>query len=395
MSEPQLGATEVLGRVSPGFEGVLRTFASHLATGTELGAAFCAHVDGRLVVDMWGGRRQLDSAEPYDDSTLQLIFSATKGIAALCVHMLVQQGLLDLDEPVTRWWPEFGAEGKDHIPVRWLLAHTAGLPTVDAKLSPEQVFAWEPVCQALAQQRPFWKPGTGYGYHALTFGWLVGEVFRRASGRTLGRFLADEVAGPLGLDMWIGLPPALASRVAPVVLAPDVIEAPGVDPASLLVRTATLNHALGPLREWVNDPASFSAEIPAGNAITNARSLSRLYAAMIGRVDDGPAEPLIDPGLLRAACVPQTSGLDLVFGSAGFPVTIKIGTGFWVHSEPAFPFGGPAAFGHPGTSGALGFADPEHGVACGYVTNKMTAALGADPRSSALVRAVYEGLTAR
>ncbi len=147
--------------MSPGFERVLQTFASHLASGTELGAAFCAHVDGRLVVDIWGGRRRLDSAEPYDDSTLQLIFSATKGVAALCVLLLLQQGSLDLDEPVTRWWPEFGAEGKDHIPVRWLLAHMAGLPTIDARLSSEQVFAREPVCQALAQQRPFWSPEPG------------------------------------------------------------------------------------------------------------------------------------------------------------------------------------------------------------------------------------------
>jgi CubicO group peptidase (beta-lactamase class C family) len=379
----------IQGHAAPGLGSVKDAFAANLEAGLDLGAGFCAHVDGEPVVDLWGGRREPGSEEPYGADALQMVFSATKGVTALCVHMAVERGVLDLDQPVARWWPEFAAAGKERVPVRWLLSHQVGLPTVDRALTPEEVFAWDPVCDALAAQRPYWDPGTAYGYHALTFGWLVGELFRRAEGRSVGRFLADEVALPLGLELWIGLPEALAGRVVPLSFA----EA-GTIPAqsgSLLERTASLNGALPGLAGWVNEPTSFAVEMPAGNAITNARSLSRLYAAMIGPVAGGPPGALLSAAQLEVARTPQTSGPDAVFASGGLAVEIAIGVGFWVHSA-VFAFGGAGTFGHPGTSGAVGFVDPEHQVACGYVTNKMADGLQPDVRPRRLVGALYEAL---
>lgn len=381
---------EIHGETAPGFEPVRQVFADSFTRGEELGAGFCVHLDGRKVVDLWGGFRRRDDRTPYDADTLQMVFSVTKGLSSLCLQMLVERGLLDLGAPVATWWPEFAAAGKEAMPVRWLLSHMAGLPTVDRRLTPEEMLAGDAVAEALAAQAPYWEPGTGYGYHALTFGWLVGELVRRIDGRRIGQFLAQEVAAPLGLDMWIGLPAELVDRVAPVQFpGPDMIELPGVDQHSLMVRAATVNGAVGPINHWVNEPSTFTAEIPAGNAITNARSLSRLYAAIIGTVEGGPRQPLLSSARIKAASRRLTTGPDLVFASGGVPVEIAIGEGFWVRGEP-FPFGGPASFGHPGTSGALGFADPEHGIACGYVTNTSLGGAGVDPRSSALVRAAYE-----
>jgi CubicO group peptidase (beta-lactamase class C family) len=377
------------GHAARGFGPVKDVFSAGLDSGLDLGAGFCAHVDGEAVVDLWGGRRRPESDEPYGADALQMVFSATKGITALCVHMAVERGVLDLDAPVARWWPEFAQAGKEDIPVRWLLSHRAGLPTFDRRLSPEEVAAWNPVCDALAAQRPYWEPGTAYGYHALTFGWLVGELFRRAEGRTVGRFLAEEIVARLGLEMWIGLPEHLSHRVVPLSFAST--GAMPADPGSLLARTASLNGALGSLADWVNEPAGFGREMPAGNAITNARSLSRLYAAIVGPVAGGPPAALLSPAQLEVARTPQTAGPDAVFASGGLPVEIKIGVGFWVHS-PVFPFGASGSFGHPGTSGAVGFVDPEHKIACGYVTNKMADGLQPDVRPRRLVSALYEAM---
>ncbi len=381
--------TALEGYAARGFGRVKDAFAANLDEGLDLGAGFCAHVDGEVVVDLRGGRQGPESDEPYGEDALQVVFSATKGITALCLHMAVQRGVLDLDDPVARWWPEFGQAGKEHVPVRWLLSHQVGLPTIDRKLSPEEILSWDPVCAALAAQRPYWEPGTAYGYHALTFGWLVGELFRRAEGRSVGRFLAEEIAAPLDLEMWIGLPRGLVDRVVPLVLPPSA-QGQG-EPDTLLARTSSLNGSIGQLADWVNEPATFETEQPAGNGITNARSLSRLYAAVLGPVDGGPSDALLSPFQLEVARTPQTNGPDMVFASGGLPVEIKIGVGFWVHSS-LFPYGGVGSFGHPGTSGAVGFADPENRIACGYVNNKMADGLQPDPRAVRLVNALYESV---
>jgi CubicO group peptidase (beta-lactamase class C family) len=207
------------GRTEPGFEAVHEAFAYNFDQGRETGAALCVHHHGRPVVDIYGGQFDRRGSAPYDATTLQLVFSTTKGATAICANLLAQRGQLDLTAPVAQYWPEFAQAGKADIPVLYLLTHQAGLPAVDRTLSAEEVQAWDPICAALAEQAPFWEPGKAHGYHALTYGWLVGEVVRRVSGRSIGTYFAEEVAGPLGLEFWIGLPEEYESRVAPSSVA--------------------------------------------------------------------------------------------------------------------------------------------------------------------------------
>ena len=385
-------AAEVGGHVEPGFEGVRDAFANNFAEHGEVGATYAFYVDGTRVVDLWGGERP-DRGVPYDGDTLQIVFSSTKGAAAACAHLLAQRGRLDLDAPVVTYWPEFGQAGKDHIPVRWLLSHQAGLPTIDAELSREEALAWEPVIHALEVQKPYWEPGTAHGYHALTYGYLVGEVVRRVDGRTLGTFFREELAEPLGLDFWIGLPEEYEPRVAPMIPmgagdGASLEDLLGAD--SLMVRALNLNGALaGDLASNANQRDFRAAELPAANGVANARSLARLYAALIGGVDGGPPEAMLDAEQIGVARALQTSGLDQVLSLPGFDVESTIALGFWAAS-PFAPMGGRHAFGHYGAGGSVGFADPEHRVAGGYVMSKMDMGVSGDPRSGALIRASYE-----
>lgn len=204
------------GTCDPRFRAVREAFCENFASRAELGAAVTVSVDGTLVVDLWGGIADKVSGRAWTRDTMVVVFSCTKAATALCAHMLVTRGALDLDAPVAHYWPEFAAAGKEAIPVRLLLNHQAGLAAVDDPLPVGALYDWDTMAAALAAQAPHWEPGTAHGYHAVTFGWLVGEVVRRISGRSLGTFFRDEVAGPLGLDFWIGLPEALAARVAPI-----------------------------------------------------------------------------------------------------------------------------------------------------------------------------------
>lgn len=278
------------GHVDAGFEPVREAFARNFEQHGEVGAACCVHLRGRVVVDLWGGWTAPEAAAQYSGDTLQMVLSTTKGLVAVCAHILAQESLLDFDAPVVEYWPEFGQAGKDGVKVRSLFSHRAGLAAVDRSLTLEDLYAWEPVVDALAAQPPLWTPDSAHGYHALTYGWLAGEVIRRVAGMTVGRFLAERVAGPLGLDVWIGLPSEQLARVAPLIpprarpagAAPDPFAASLADPTSLLHR-ALLNPPT--MFGAFNDPAMAAAEVPATNAIGTARSISRLYAACIGEVD--------------------------------------------------------------------------------------------------------------
>jgi CubicO group peptidase (beta-lactamase class C family) len=384
----------VIGLVEPGFEGVRAAFAANFAAGHEVGAALCVHVKGRKVVDVCGGSFDREGTVPYGPDALQLVFSSTKGATAACANLLAQRGLLDLDAPVADYWPEFARAGKAALPVRFLLCHQAGLPAIDRALTPEEVQAWDPVIDALAAQAPFWEPGTAHGYHALTYGYLVGEVVRRISGRSLGTFFAEEVAGPLGLEFFIGLPPALEPRVSPVVAAPIGGAAQGGEgyASTLLARALNMGGAFRD-RVWMNRPAWHAAEVPGGNGITNATSLSRLYAGLVGTVEGGPPEPLLTPEQVEEARTVLTFGEDRVFSSVGFTLKQKIGLGFW-RASPAATWGGPGSFGHGGAGGSYGFADPENQLAVGYVMNKMAEGVVVDPRSPGIVTAIYAALGA-
>ncbi|MEY2403045.1 MAG: hypothetical protein QOD38_596 [Acidimicrobiaceae bacterium] len=389
--------TNVDGLVEPGFEGVRDAFVRNFAEQDEVGAGFCLHVEGRKVVDIWGGTVDDTSDRPYDEDTLQLVFSTTKGATASCVNLLLQRGLIDLDEPVATYWPEFAQSGKESIPVRWLVSHKAGLATVDKRLAREEVLAWDPIIEALEVQEPLWAPGSAHGYHALTFGWVLGELIRKVDGRGLGQFFAEEIAAPLGLEFWIGLPEAQEHRVAPVIgsLLPDGRDIPPalkemfeqfIGPESLLSRALTLNGVLD-IPDW-NTREVHAAEIGAANGITNARSLSRMYAGLTGQLPDAPAAPLFTPQQIDAARQQQTEGNDQVLF-----LETSFGLGYMTSSAFS-PFGGTGSFGHPGAGGSVGFADPDNHLAVGYVMNRMMQNLSGDLRTRGLIKASYDAVGA-
>ncbi len=209
--------TQSNGTTAAGFEGVREVFEANFAKGLEIGASFSAYHRGRKVVDLWGGTADVDTGRPWDERTLALVFSTTKGATAICANKLAQEGALDVDAPVARYWPEFAAGGKADIPVKFLLSHQAGLAWIDGDMSLAEALSWDPVVDALAQQVPHYEPGSQHGYHATTYGWLVGEVIRRISGKSVGTYFHQEIATPLGLDFWIGLPESEEPRVAPLV----------------------------------------------------------------------------------------------------------------------------------------------------------------------------------
>ncbi|HKE77619.1 MAG TPA: serine hydrolase domain-containing protein [Acidimicrobiales bacterium] len=400
------GELVIGGTVAPGFEGVRDAFARNFSENGEAGAAFSLVHEGRTVVDLWGGVADVEDGTPYGPDTLQLVFSTTKGATAICANMLAQRGELDVDAPVTEYWPEFGAAGKGDIPVRYLLCHKAGLPYVEGDLSFEEVLGWEAPVAGLAAMEPIWEPGTAHGYHAVTYGWLVGELVRRVSGRSLGTFFADEVAGPLGLEFWVGLPDEQQGRVAPLtnrgLRATD--GTPLSDDDGLGGMLAQLEDLLGPgsllakalggassmplvVDGAFNRPELRAAELPAANGVTNARSLARMYAAAIGPVEGAEAVgPLLAPDQLAAATTTQTEGNDRVLF---FETTFGLG---FMTSSPFSPYGSARAFGHAGAGGSVGFADPEVGVGFGYVMNRTMTNMSGDPRSRGLVTAVHEAL---
>ena len=379
----------VQGTVEPGYERVAEVFADNFASHGDVGAAVCVYSEGRPVVDIWAGTADPQTGRPWERDTLQLFYSAGKGIVATVAHMLAERGQLDLDAPVAKYWPEFAAAGKADVPVRWLLTHQAGLPVLDAPLPVADVLAWDPVVDALAAQAPVWEPGTAFGYHARTYGWLVGEVVRRVTGRTIGQFVADEISGPLGLDLYIGLPRSAEPRLSRLVYAPlpdlsgltpdnvpeqfrELLKAT-LDPASLLNRSDTTEEI------DYNSPQVHQAELPASNGIGTARGLARMYAALIGNVD---GVRLLREDTVAAAIQQQTTGLDRVT----FMPT-RFATGYQLPAPPYLPCGGPASFGHPGRGGSLAFADPEQGLAFGYVMNYSIAG-SPDTRATSLVAAL-------
>ncbi|MFJ9902717.1 serine hydrolase domain-containing protein [Streptomyces sp. NPDC101152] len=384
--------TTINGDVAPGFEPVREAFAANFAQHGDIGAALCVYRDGRPVVDLWGGQADPDTGRPWTRDTLQLVYSATKGATATAAHLLAQRGALDLDAPVAEYWPEFAANGKADIPVRWLLSHQAGLVALDQPVPLADALAWHPMVAALAAQRPLWTPGTAHGYHGRTFGWLVGEVIRRVSGRTPGRFFADEIAAPLGLDFFIGLPPTERDRVSRMTYQqPDVdlskvplesipedlrdLVAAMSDPNSLSNRAFQLTD---PADIDFNSPEVQAAEIPASNGIGTAHGLARMYAALIGEVD---GIRLLTPDTVAAATKEQSNGPDQVI-----MLPSRFGSGYMLPTA-LMPLTGPNSFGHPGRGGSLAFADPEHGIGFGYVMNNIVEGAD-DPRARLLVEAV-------
>ncbi|MGW1560426.1 serine hydrolase domain-containing protein [Streptomyces sp. NPDC002144] len=387
---------DVNGAVAEGFEPVRETFVRNFEVLGDRGAAVAVYRNGHKVVDLWGGTKDVDGAEPWEHGTAQIVRSATKGVAAAVLLLLHQRGELDLDAPVGEYWPEFKAAGKERTRVWHLLAHRAGVPVLDHPLTPAQ--AADPVlgAEAVAAQAPVWEPGAEHGYHAQTYSWLTGELVRRITGREIGEWIAAEIAGPVGADLWLGLPDGQKARVGRVGEAEPPAEAAGVlrtrpkravadayaDPGSLTRRAFA---AITPLPDE-NDPAYRAAALPASNGIATAEGLARFYASLTGEVDGGTR--LFTPETTELARAGRSAGPDRVL-----VVNTRFGLGYMLHGA-ASPLLTPSSFGHPGRGGALGFADPETGIAFGYVTNGFRKSVTADPRAQALVRALRDVVTA-
>ncbi|MEU0056033.1 serine hydrolase domain-containing protein [Streptomyces sp. NPDC006334] len=382
---------DVSGAVAEGFEPVREAFARNFTARGDRGAAVAVYRDGRKVVDLWGGVRDVDGEAPWERGTAQIVRSATKGVAAAVLLLLHQRGELDLEAPVGVYWPEYKAAGKERTLVRDLLAHRAGVPVLDRPLTPAEAADPDLGAAAVAAQAPAWEPGADHGYHAQTYSWLTGELVHRVTGRTIGAWIAEEIAGPLGADLWLGLPAGESARVGRVgpVEAPvpsgalrtrpkRAVSDAYADPASLTRRAFA---AITPLPDE-NDPAYRAAVLPASNGIATAEGLARFYASLIGEVEGGTR--LFLPETARAARGERAAGPDRVL-----VVNTRFGLGYMLHGT-ASPLLSPTSFGHPGRGGALGFADPESGLAFGYVTNGFRKSVTADPRAQALVRALRE-----
>jgi CubicO group peptidase (beta-lactamase class C family) len=406
--------TKTSGWTAPGFEAVREAFQANFDEGAEAGAAFAAYHRGRKVVDLWGGIADTRTERLWDEDTLVLVYSTTKGITAMCADKLVQEGAIDVEAPVATYWPEFAQAGKEEVTVADLLSHRAGLAWIDGTLSFEEALAWSPVIEGLERQAPSWPPGTAHGYHATTYGWLVGEVVRRVSGRSLGTYLGEEIAGPLGAEFFIGLPSSEEHRVARLISFLESLEAGrpllaldapagssgGADAAKLAEQAATYLAPGGPLFKalaapggafsdpdvW-DDPRLHAAEIPAANGICDARSLACLYGACVSEVStpSGGAFRILTPDQLDRVLVPQTEGPDMVL----MGLDLQWGLGFMLNRGliGSSGFGGPRSFGHFGMGGSVGWADPDLELGLGYVMNRMEIGTTGDQRSLRLVQA--------
>jgi len=383
----------VHGEVAEGFEPVAEAFVDNFADRNETGASVCVYAGGEQVVNLWAGAANHRTNEPWREESAIVVFSTTKGATAICVAMLAQRGKLDYDAPVATYWPEFGAEGKQSITVGQLMSHQAGLIFAEPPLPLDEILQVTPVVEALAAQPPLWEPGTGHGYHALTYGWLAGELVRRIDGRSVGAFFADEVAGPLGLDFWIGLPEDQEWRVARLRGAPrptgDALDlmrkiaGPGTNGGRALI----MDGAFAP-KDGV-DPFNTrevrASEIPAANGVTNAASVARMYAATIGEVD---GVRLINDDTVAAVSAERVMGPD-----ASLVLPTRFGYGFMLHCDELV-LTQDGAFGHYGAGGSLGFADPVLGMGFGYVMNQMGGGIASDPRAVSLLQAAQRCIEA-
>ncbi|MGI5454483.1 serine hydrolase domain-containing protein [Streptomyces sp. CA-249302] len=375
---------EIHGTVADGFEAVREEFAAFVAGELpDYEGQLCAYVHGRRVVDLWAG-------EGVGPDSLFGVFSSTKGAAHLVVALLVQEGTLELDRKVTYYWPEFGAEGKGQLTLRDLLAHRSGVIGLDAGFTDDELADDRAIAERLADQRPFWRPGTAFGYHALVIGALTGEVVRRATGRTLQEVYEERVRAPYALDFFLGLPEALEPRfrsvqpMAPTPAQQVVLDATPKGPHSLTsIAFNTHVPEPGDLVDYANSRAVRAKGPASAGGVAAARGLAGMYAAAISEVAERP--PLLKPDTMAEVGQIHSTGYDLVARAHK-----SFGLGFQaVFSDPWYPFLGAGAFGHSGASGSQAFADPRSGVAYGYARRRVAYPGGAAPENDRLVKAVH------
>jgi len=388
------------GRVSRGFETVREAFEANFARRGELGGACCVYHRGRQVVDLWAGIRNKQTGEPWERDTMVLIYSATKGLAAMTLAMAHSRGWLDFEERVAKYWPEFAQQGKKQITVRQLLAHQAGLFAFDEPVDRKVVADLDRLAVVLARQKPAWEPGTRQGYHAITLGFYEGELLRRVDPkhRSLGQFFQDEIATPLGEDIYIRLPDAIPNARLATLATPGPIQMlVGFRPLRLMVEG--LNHRSNIYRALVTNPGFAIAhddqhvyarnlELPSGGAVGTARGIAHAYGifAAGGRAL-GLRQETLD--LLAAPAIPPTRG----FHDECLKADVQFSLGFMKPCEN-WRFGGARSFGSPGSGGSLGFADPDAGIGYAYVTSQMGTTFTGDPRDVALRDALYSAISA-
>jgi CubicO group peptidase (beta-lactamase class C family) len=393
------------GWCDPRFEAVRTSFRESFAKG-EVGASVAVVLDGDPVIDLWGGHLDVERTRAWQRDTIANVYSTTKGMTALCAQRLVDEGRLDLDVPVAHYWPEFAQQDKEQIPVRDLLCHRSGVAAFPEGMRAEHGLDWDTQCSALAAQTPLWKPGSRHGYHAVTFGHLVGEVVRRIDGRSLGRYFREEIAEPLGLDFHIGLPDVHHARVSDVIQGRNRRGQPA---AGFAARIAGLGERLGEQAEpgelrqilarsqrvfgWgpsVRTTNSYEwrcAEVPAANGHGNARSVARFYGALARGGELDGVRMASGESITRA-------NTEHAFGSDGilFGVRTRFGLGYFM-THPGVPFGpNPRTFGHPGAGGSVGFADPDARLGFGYVMNQLQGTIFAGSHGFALIEQVYRCL---
>lgn len=378
--------TPLGGTCSARFDPLRELFAAKLESGEDLGASLALNIDGEMVVDLWGGWADRARNTPWQRDTLVNVFSVSKAFCTICALRLVERGLIDLDAPLAKCWPEFSAAGKETITLRHVLSHRAGMAAVRRELPDGAALDWQAITHALAEQAPWWVPGSAHGYHVNTFGFLVGEIVRRAAGKTIGTMLREEIAGPLGADVHIGLPASEHGRVAEFLWPTGTPPKPPIESDLDLMRwNAYWNPPGISGSNWVNTSAWRLAEIPSTNGHATARGIARVYSALAnwGRID---GVRILEEPTLHAALVEQSFGTDLVSQRI-----TRFGLGFQL-SHPERPLGpNPNAFGHFGAGGALGFCDPDAGIAFGYATCDM-GPRWQNPRNRALIDAVFSSL---
>jgi CubicO group peptidase (beta-lactamase class C family) len=377
---------KVHGRCDERFTLVKEAFANNFEQGLEVGASFAATIDGKFVVDIWGGHADQAQTRPWQRNTIVCVWSTTKVMTSICALMLIDRGLLDPDAPVAKYWPEFAQAGKEAVLVRHILSHTAGLPAVDAMPLPmETMLKWDRVVELLAAQKPWWEPGKEWGYHAITFGHLVGEVVRRITGKTPGTFFRDEVAEPLGADFHIGLPEKHEPRVAEIIPAPEL--KPGdlgyISPESMLGRAMNFP-VTSPL--VARERPFRAAELPAANGHGNARSVACVTAAVACGGE-------LDGVRLMGAQTISKALEEQYYGTTGsFPMPIRFGIGFALNSKemPISPNSRVLFWG--GWGGSIVVMDIDARLSYAYVMNKMGNSVVGDPRVAPLIVALYRGL---
>ncbi|MFW9936772.1 MAG: serine hydrolase domain-containing protein [Candidatus Thorarchaeota archaeon] len=373
---------EIQGFCDERFNTAKQIFTKNFQLGLEIGASFAVVLDGKLLVDLWGGYADAAQTKPWDKDTIVNVFSTTKVMTALCIHILADRGLIDLDAPVAKYWPEFAQAGKENLPVRYLLSHTAGLPGFDKEITVDVLYDWNQTVNLLAAQKSWWKPGSRSGYHSITFGFLLGEIIRRVTGKSVGTFFKEEVAQPLNIDFHIGLSEKDQSRVAEILPPDDSISKFKMFLFKLLFKT-TYKVMFNPvlLNEDFNSPIWRAAEIPASNGHGNARSIAKVGAIMAcgGKFDN---KQILSFSAIENAIKEQIHGRDKVI----FRQPKSWGLGFGLSHDIYLQ--GPRSFYWSGLGGSYCIMDLEKKLSIGYAMNKMR--LFDEPRGESLAQAVWD-----